>query len=91
MKGAWNILAKKLTQAQIRKSLSDFSKKYDSYVIYGAQVIAVGVREAISHLTGKQPASFAVGKPAGKTWESPTYVQARRGGGFCAGIINKLV
>ena len=48
--------------------LTDEVKKYDSYVIYGAQVIAVGAREAIAHLTGKQPASFAVGKPAGKTW-----------------------
>ena len=48
--------------------VTDEVKKYDSYVIYGAQVIAVGAREAIAHLTGKQPASFAVGKPAGKTW-----------------------
>ncbi|MBQ7565318.1 MAG: hypothetical protein IJT16_15185 [Lachnospiraceae bacterium] len=46
----------------------DEVKKNDSYVIYGAQVIAVGAREAIAHLTGKQPISFAVGKPAGKTW-----------------------
>ena len=48
--------------------VKDEVKKYDSYVIYGAQVIAVGAREAIAHLTGKQPVSFAVGKPAGKTW-----------------------
>ena len=46
----------------------DEIKKYDSYVIYGAQVIAVGAREAIAHLTGKEPSAFAVGKPAGKTW-----------------------
>ena len=42
--------------------------KYNSYVIYGAQVIAVGAREAIVHLTGRQPSCFAVGKPVGKTW-----------------------
>ena len=48
--------------------VTDEVVKYDSYVIYGAQVIAVGAREAIAHLTGKQPTSFAVGKPAGKTW-----------------------
>lgn len=48
--------------------VTDEIAKYDSYVIYGAQVIAVGAREAIAHLTGKQPTSFAVGKPAGKTW-----------------------
>lgn len=46
----------------------DEVKKYKSYVIYGAQVIAVGAREAIAHLTGLQPTCFAVGKPAGKTW-----------------------
>ena len=48
--------------------VTDEVKKYKSYVIYGAQVIAVGAREAIAHLTGIQPISFAVGKPAGKTW-----------------------
>lgn len=42
--------------------------KYKSYVIYGAQVIAVGARKAIAHLTGIQPDFFVVGKPAGKTW-----------------------
>ncbi|MBR1477536.1 MAG: DUF4422 domain-containing protein [Lachnospiraceae bacterium] len=48
--------------------VTDEIVKHNSYVIYGAQVIAVGTREAIAHLTGLQPASFAVGKPAGKTW-----------------------
>ena len=48
--------------------VTDEVKKYDSYVIYGAQVIAVGAREAIAHLTGIQPTAFAVGKPAGMTW-----------------------
>lgn len=48
--------------------VTDEIAKYDKYVIYGAQVIAVGAREAIAHLTGKQPTSFVVGKPAGKTW-----------------------
>lgn len=48
--------------------VTDEVVKYDSYVIYGAQVIAVGAREAIAYLTGLQPTSFAVGKPAGKTW-----------------------
>ncbi|MCR4746129.1 MAG: DUF4422 domain-containing protein [Lachnospiraceae bacterium] len=48
--------------------LTDEIKKHKSYVIYGAQVVAVGAREAISHLTGIQPDCFAVGKPAGRTW-----------------------
>ena len=48
--------------------VTDEVVKHDSYVIYGAQVIAVGAREAIAHLTGMQPTSFVVGKPAGKTW-----------------------
>ena len=48
--------------------VTDEEKKHKSYVIYGAQVIAVGAREAIAHLTGIQPTSFAVGEPAGKTW-----------------------
>ena len=48
--------------------VTDEVRKYESYVIYGAQVIAVGAREAIAHLTGIQPTSFVVGKPAGKTW-----------------------
>ena len=48
--------------------VTDEVKKHKSYVIYGAQVIAVGAREAIAHLTGIQPIAFAVGKPAGKTW-----------------------
>lgn len=61
--------------------VTDEVKKYDSYVIYGAQVIAVGAREAIAHLTGKQPMSFAVGKPAGKTWfptGNPEEIDARK-------------
>ena len=36
------------------------------YVIYGAQVIAVGACEAIKYLTGISPECFAVGKPIGK-------------------------
>lgn len=48
--------------------VTDEVVKYESYVIYGAQVIAVGAREAIVYLTGLQPVAFAVGKPAGKTW-----------------------
>ena len=39
---------------------------HGKYVIYGAQVIAVGAREAISHLTGIEPECFAVGKSKGK-------------------------
>ena len=35
------------------------------YVIYGAQVVAVGAREAIVHLTGIEPECFAVGRPRG--------------------------
>ena len=49
-------------------SVIDWLNNTDKYVIYGAQVIAVGAREAIAHLTGKQPECFAVGRPAGKTW-----------------------
>ncbi len=48
--------------------LIDELKKYKSFVIYGAQVIAVGAYTAIKHLTGRSPECFAVGKPAGKTW-----------------------
>ncbi len=40
--------------------------KNKKYVIYGAQVIAVGARTAIKHLTGIEPVCFAVGKPQGK-------------------------
>ncbi len=47
----------------------DELKKHDKYVIYGAQVIAVGAKEAISHLTGRLPECFAVGKSKG----TPTY------------------
>lgn len=44
----------------------DEVKKYKSYVIYGAQVVAVGAKEAIEHLTGIRPAFFAVGETKGK-------------------------
>lgn len=37
----------------------DELKKHDKYVIYGAQVVAVGAKEAISHLTGRLPECFA--------------------------------
>ena len=49
--------------------VTDKVKKHGSYVIYGAQVIAVGAREAIEHLTGIRPWAFAVGRTVGK----PTY------------------
>lgn len=42
--------------------------KHDKFVIYGAQVIAYGAKEAIEHLTGRRPKCFAVGRPQGKTW-----------------------
>ena len=48
--------------------ITDEVKKHKFYVIYGAQVIAVGAREAIAHLTGIEPTCFVVGKPEGKTW-----------------------
>lgn len=44
----------------------DELQKYDKYVIYGAQVIAVGAREAIEYLTGTSPECFSVGKSKGK-------------------------
>lgn len=40
--------------------------KYDRFVIYGAQVVAVGAKEAIEGLTGRKPECFAVGKSRGK-------------------------
>lgn len=48
----------------------DELKKHDKYVIYGAQVVAVGAKEAISHLTGRLPECFAVKKLKG----GPTYL-----------------
>lgn len=42
--------------------LIDEIKKYDKFVIYGAQVIAVGAYYAIYELTGRKPDCFAVGK-----------------------------
>lgn len=47
----------------------DELQKYNKYVIYGAQVIAVGAKEAIAHLTGRLPECFVVGKSKNK----PTY------------------
>lgn len=44
----------------------DEIKKSSSYIIYGAQVVAVGTREAVKYLTGKEPECFAVGKSTGK-------------------------
>lgn len=44
----------------------DEVKKQGRYVIYGAQVIAVGAREAIKYLTGIEPECFVVGKSKGK-------------------------
>ena len=46
--------------------VTDEVKKYKSYVIYGAQVIAVGTSVAIEKLTGMRPQSFAVGKTKDK-------------------------
>ena len=43
-------------------------KKHGKYVIYGAQVVAVGAYEAIMHLTGIKPECFAVSKPQKKTF-----------------------
>ena len=49
--------------------LLDKIKKCKSYVIYGAQVVAVGTRAAIKYLTGIEPDYFAVGKSMG----TPSY------------------
>lgn len=40
--------------------------KRKKYVIYGAQVIGIGARTAIRHLTGIEPECFVVGKSTGK-------------------------
>ncbi len=45
----------------------DELKLYDSFVIYGAQVIAYGAYTAIAELSGRKPLCFAVGKPQGLT------------------------
>ncbi len=47
--------------------LIDEIKKYNAYVIYGAQVVAVGTREAVKYLTGKEPKCFAVGNSSGNS------------------------
>ncbi len=44
----------------------DELKKYDSFVIYGAQVIAYGAYRAIKELTGRVPECFAVGNLDGR-------------------------
>ncbi len=46
----------------------DEVRKHDQFVLYGAQVIAVGAYYAIRSLTGRNPMCFAVGKPAGTTF-----------------------
>lgn len=46
--------------------LLDLIKQHNGYVIYGAQVIAVGAKEAIEHLSGIRPKCFAVGESQGK-------------------------
>ncbi|MBQ9361208.1 MAG: hypothetical protein IJT96_09265 [Lachnospiraceae bacterium] len=40
---------------------------HDSFVIYGAQVIAYGAYVAIRHLTGRKPECFAVGRSKGRS------------------------
>ena len=44
----------------------DELNKHNKYVIYGAQVVAVGAKEAIEGLTGRKPEWFAVGKSKGE-------------------------
>lgn len=44
-------------------------KETDEYVIYGAQVVAVGAYTAITHLTGKKPKCFVVGNLDGNPKE----------------------
>jgi len=46
--------------------VTDWINKTDKYVIYGAQVIAVGAYTALVALTGKEPECFVVGKSRGK-------------------------
>lgn len=46
--------------------VTDWLKNANEYVIYGAQVIAVGAKEALEHLSGIRPAYFAVGESKGK-------------------------
>lgn len=46
--------------------VTEWIKSTNQYVIYGAQVVAVGAYEAIMKLTGKRPECFAVGKSKGK-------------------------
>ena len=48
--------------------LIDELRKYDTFVIYGAQVIAYGAYTAIHGLTGRKPQCFAVGESKGGTF-----------------------
>jgi len=45
--------------------VAEWIKKTDKYVIYGAQVVAVGAYTAITYLTGIKPQCFVVGRLAG--------------------------
>ncbi len=59
----------------------DELKLYDSYIIYGAQVIAYGAYKAIAELSGRKPLCFAVGKPQGLTkfpTENPDEIEGIR-------------
>ena len=56
----------KYTTTENKKLLLDKIRKEKQYVIYGAQVIAVGAKEAIKHLTGISPLCFVVGKSQGR-------------------------
>lgn len=47
--------------------ITDAIYENKEYVIYGAQVVAVGACVAIEHLTGIRPKFFVVGKSNGKT------------------------
>lgn len=49
--------------------VTEWLKEANEYVIYGAQVIAVGAYTAITCLTGRKPLCFAVGKQDGNPKE----------------------
>lgn len=49
--------------------VTEWLKETDNYVIYGAQVVAVGAYTAITHLTGKKPQCFAVASMDGNPEE----------------------
>lgn len=49
--------------------VTDWIKTKNEYVIYGAQVVAVGAYTAITHLTGKKPQCFAVAELDGNPKE----------------------